>query len=197
MNFKQVVLVGLIVLMLESIAGYVYLTYRKDPTSTPTPTTPSPITDTSINSFPNSKLKLQAKQTTFKKGQTFPVEVILLPDGSKAVGVDLTIKYDPTALSLIATGSANPFSDSKVFQKTFFDDNNPKPGLASMSAISDTEHSLPDMSLFTSMMFKALKVGPTEITIVFTPGETRDTNIISESKDILGSVENLPITIQP
>jgi hypothetical protein len=33
--------------------------------------------------------------------------------------------------------------------------------------------------------------------LVFTPGETRDTNIVSESKDILGSVENLPLNIQP
>lgn len=197
MTFKQVVLIGLIVLMLESIAGYVYLTYQKNPTDLPAVATPSPVVDPSINSFPNSKLKLQAKQNTFKKGQIFPVEVILEPDGHQAVGVDLTIKYDPSALSLIATGSANPFSESKIFQKTFFDDRNHKQGLASMSAISDTEHTLPEIGVFTSMMFKALKVGPTEITIVFTPGETHDTNIVSETKDILGSVENLPITIQP
>ena len=197
MTFKQVILVGLIVLMLESIAGYVYLTYR----SRLTTDLPLPSSSPAVSPFvrPASKptLALRTNQVITKKGQTIPVEVILEPNGHKAVGVDLTIQYDPTALSLIATGSANPFSESRVFQKTFFDDRNPKQGLASMSAISDTEHSIPDMAVFTSMMFKALKVGPTEITIVFTPGETRDTNIISETKDILGSVENLPITIQP
>ncbi len=197
MTFKQVVLVGLIVLMLESIAGYVYLTYRKNPSSLSVLPSATPIATPSENLIANTKLMLKTKQTEIKKGQIFPVEVILDPHGHQAVGVDLTIKYDPSALSLIATGSANPLSESKVFQKTFFDDRNPKQGLASMSAISDTEHKIPDMAVFTSMMFKALKVGPTEITIVFTPGETRDTNIISETKDILGSVENLPITIQP
>jgi hypothetical protein len=98
---------------------------------------------------------------------------------------------------LIATNSAKPFQESTIFQKTVFNSADPKTGLATMSAVSEAEQSIPDLAFLTSMVFKALKVGPTEITIVFTPDDTRDTNIVSETKDVLGSVENLSISIQP
>lgn len=199
MTFKQVIIVGLIVVMLESIAGYIYLTYRTVPSSLPTPTekatalTPNQIKKASAN------LTLQSETTSIKKGQSFTVKALLNTFSNQTSAADLTIKYDPAFLTLIATDSAKakPFENSEIYQKTVFNSLNSKQGLATMSAVSEEGKPFSGDALLTAMAFKALKVGPTEITIVFTPGETRDTNIVSETKDILESVQNLSITILP
>jgi hypothetical protein len=197
MTIKKVIVIGLIVLMLESISGYVYLTYReKLPPQMPS------VAETLLSSSQSQEvakplLAVRTPQVLLKKNQTIPIEAVIEGKGVKASAVDLTIKYDPKKLALVASGSAKPFAASPLFQKTVYNAFDAKTGLATMSAVSETEISLPDLATLTTMVFRILQTGPTEITIVFTPGETRDTNIVSESKDILGSVENLPLNIQP
>lgn len=198
MTFKQVIIVGLVVVMLESIAGYIYLTYRGNsdnplPALTFTPVATPPVTAVENKAL----LALRTDQVMTKKGQNITVHAVLEPNGNTASAADLTIRYDPTVLTLIATASAKPFQESPIFQKTVFNSLDAKAGIATMSAVSESEQPVPDLAFLTSMVFKALKVGPAEITIVFTPGDTRDTNIVSETKDILGTVENLSFTVSP
>lgn len=197
MTFKKVILIGLIVVMLESIAGYVYLTYRNKPQ----PENPKPVAKMVEKSIPvegaKASLTLKSGQASVKKGQNLKVDVMLNTFSSNTSAADLTIKYDPISLSLIATDSAKPFQDSRIYQKTVFNSLNTKGGLATMSAVSENGQFFRGNDLLTTLTFKALKVGPTEITIVFTPGETRDTNIVSDAKDILESVQNLSLNILP
>jgi hypothetical protein len=197
MTIKKVIVIGLIVIMLESIVGYIYLTYREKMSLDPLPQ-PNPSQQQLVGT-PTKKptLALRTDQASLKKNETITINAVLEGQGNRASAADLTIRYDPEMLNIIATNSATPFAKSQIFQKTVFNAVDTKTGLATMSAVSEIEQPLPDLAFLTSIVFKALKEGPTEITIVFTPDETRDTNIVSESEDILGSVENLPITIQP
>ncbi len=197
MTIKKVIVIGLIVIMLESIGGYIYLTYREKMSLDPLPQ-PNPSQQQLVGT-PTKKptLALRTDQASLKKNETITINAVLEGQGNRASAADLTIRYDPEMLNIIATNSATPFAKSQIFQKTVFNAVDTKTGLATMSAVSEIEQPLPDLAFLTSIVFKALKEGPTEITIVFTPDETRDTNIVSESEDILGSVENLPITIQP
>ncbi len=197
MTIKKVILIGLIVIMLEAIGGYIYLTYRKEIPSINIPTSSQSAEVKSIDPQSKPLLALKTDLDMIKKNGTFTVSAVLEGNGNNASASDLTIRYDPKMVALVATNSAKPFTESPIFQKTVYNSLDAKTGLATVSAVSETEQSLPERGFLTTMIFKALKVGPTEITIVFTPGETRDTNIVSESKDILGSVENLSLNIQP
>ena len=110
---------------------------------------------------------------------------------------DLTLKYDPAIITPAGTDSAKPFKGSESFQKTVFNLADLKHGLATMSAVADLGKEFSGQGELTSLEFKAKSSGPTTITIVFTPDETRDTNVVSDTKDILESVENLSIDVLP
>jgi hypothetical protein len=183
--------------MLESIAGYVYLTYRNNPTSSMALPINSEPQVSHLPLVQKATLDLQTDQVILKKGQLIKVLAYLNTFGNHTSAADLTIHYDPASLIMVASNSAKPFADSKIYQKTVFNNMDNKAGLATMSAVSESSQFFSGQDFLTSMVFKALRVGPTEITIVFTPGETRDTNIVSETKDILESVKNLPIIVQP
>lgn len=200
MSVKKVIFIGLLLLILEGIVGYFYISslqkqpssWEKEATRTLPSTPPSPIAE-----IPKASLSLKTAKTSLKTGETFQVDVTLNTYSTQATAADLTLKYDPQILRLEASSAAQPFKNSPIFQRTVFNELDAKQGLATMSAVSDLGNFFQGNNILTSAVFKALKVGPTEITIVFTPGETRDTNIVSETKDILGSVENLSIDIQP
>lgn len=199
MTFKKVILIGLIVVMLESIAGYIYLTYQRDiQPENPKMADQKPLELITSPPPARASLALQSAQSSVKKGQNISIDVLVDTFSNRTSAADLTIKYDPSMLTLLqSTDSAKPFKDSPIYQKTVFNSLSAKQGIATMSAVSEDGKTFQGKDLLTSLSFKAQKIGPTEITIVFTPGETRDTNIVSETRDILESVQNLPITVLP
>ncbi len=199
MTAKKVIIVGLIVLMLESLGGYIYLTYRQDKVadikqSHLTELTPLPSASPELK---KANLSLQSDKTTFKNGEIFKVDLLLNTFAAPVSAADVVIKYDPTFVSLQASASAKPFNSSQLFQKTVFNESNSKQGLATMSAVAEPGKDFTGSSILTSLNFKAIKIGTTAITIVFTPGETRDTNVVSKTEDILESTSDLSVTILP
>jgi hypothetical protein len=201
MTLKKIIIVGFIVLMLESIAGYVYLTYVREPAEGKTQiqslNRPSQLPEASITTIKQVELALKTDLGVIKHGDNFKIDVILDTFSAETSAADLTLKYDPAFLSIQATASAKPFSDSTIFSRTVFNSLNAKQGLATMSAVNDLGKYFSGKQILTSLTFRALRAGLTEITIVFTPGETRDTNIVSESVDILSKAEGLSIDILP
>lgn len=199
MTAKKVIIVGLIVLMLESLGGYIYLTYRQDKAdgvkvSQSIESVPQPSASPELK---KAFLSMQSEKTEFKNSELFKVNLLLNSFSSPVSAVDIVVKYDPAFVALQSSPSAKPFSPSLLFQKTVFNELSSKQGLATMSAVADTGKDFIGSSILTSLNFKAIKPGSTEITIVFTPGETRDTNVVSKTEDILETATGLSVTILP
>ncbi len=201
MTAKNIIIVGLLILVLEGMAGYFYLHYSKSPKAIDLPknihqmasTVPQP-SDTVAK---KAALSLSTDTGFFKVGQNFTINVNLDTFNNETSAADLTIKYDPKLLSPVACDSAKPFLPSTLFARTVFNQIDQKQGLATMSAVADVGKFFNGRNVLTSINFKALKVGPTDVQIVFTPKETRDTNVVSGTEDILESVENYSLNILP
>ncbi len=140
-----------------------------------------------------AELILETQSKNIKQGDNFSINVILDTFSNATTASDLTIKYDPTYL--VSTKSNEPFSQSKIFQKTVFNKLDSKTGIATMSAIADLDKTFSGRGILTTVTFRAIKRGTTELKIEYLPNDTRDSNIVSNTTDILESVQNLPLSI--
>lgn len=198
MSASRVIIVGLIILLLESVGGYIYLRYREEKSQDIKTVVATNLLQASASPTPKrATLTIQPETTEVKKGKIFKADLFLNTFSSKVTAADVVIRYDPAFLMPVATNSAKLFEESPILQKIVFNESNAKQGLATMSAIAENNRDFSGSGLLTSLNFKALKVGKTEITIVFTPGDTRDTNVVSKTEDILESATGLSVDILP
>jgi len=199
MTVKNILIIGSIIVLFELIGGYVYLKYSNPKTLSNLSNQPQQISQSSpspINEIEKktAEIILETQDKNISRGDNFSISVILDTFSFPATASDLTIKYDPKALSSIKTNE--PFSTSKLFQKTVFNKIDTKSGIATMSAIADLNSPFSGRGVLTTIAFRALKPGKTDIKVEFTPQETRDSNIVSDTTDILESVQNLSLEIK-
>lgn len=197
MTAKKILLIGIIVIVIESIAGYLYLQQSQKSPEEPAPRQTSQpevsVSESTDTKSEMAELSLETQSKNIKPGDNFSVNVILDTFSNQTTASDVTIKYDPQFLT--SNKLNEPFTQSKIFQKTVFNKLDNKAGVATMSAVADIDKSFSGRGVLTTFTFRALKAGTTEIRIEFIPKDTRDSNIVSETADILESVQNLTLTI--
>ncbi len=199
MTFRNIIIIGIIIVILEGIGGYFYLRYSSEEKLTPQiKDEPRQLLNIPTQSVTtenkNATITLETQSKIIHPGDSFTVNVILDTNSASTSASDLTLAYNPTYLKPVK--NTDPFTPSKIFQKTVFNKLDNKIGVATISAIADFDSSFSGRGVLTTILFKALKSGNTQIETVFIPSETRDSNIVSETSDILGEVQNLQLSIK-
>jgi hypothetical protein len=143
------------------------------------------------------KLSLAALQKEYKVGDEIKVSVFIDSGGRIVDGLDVILRYNPAYLEVEGGEKFLDSSDSvfSVFPSSKID---PQKGKIVFSALATPpKGKFEGKGRVASISFKAKKKGETEISFVFAPSSTIDTNVssFSESKDILEKVENLKLKI--
>ncbi len=133
---------------------------------------------------------------TTRIDETIKVDVHMDVSGAAADGLDLVIKYDPTALEVV--NAQAPMVLGQAFPN--YPDNSAdlESGLITVSAVSTPDSpGFSGQTVLGSISFKAKKLGNTSLTLDYTKGSTKDSNIVETTTgdDILNKVTNLDIKI--
>lgn len=148
-----------------------------------------------VQAFQNSNLSLVTDKASYKKGDKVSLDVKLFTGGSTALGTDLVVKYDPAFLKPTDTLMVEPGQIYSQYTPVQVDR---EQGLIGFSGLpSQGSSGFSGVGSFAKLNFEALKDGQTQVTIVYTPGDTADSNVVvsEDSKDNLGSVGNADIMI--
>lgn len=127
-----------------------------------------------------------------KKGDTFPIDIILASGNTSIDGVDAHISYNPLILKVVNIDTAS--SLFAAFPSSAIDEKN---GIISLSALSAPNTSINESGKVAALIVKALASGTSAVEFVFTPNDSTDTNVAEHGtgKDALGNVEDITITI--
>lgn len=154
-------------------------------TSTPSPTQPIGGAGASFAISPASP--------AVDVGQEITLSVRLNTNGVETAGSDLVLNYDPRFIS-ISDIAAGLLYDQYV-GKTIDNTN----GTVTLSGISSSPTSLfSGTGTFATIRVKGVAAGVSPLTIVFTPGNSNDSNIVSfaSQQDILARVTSGAVTVQ-
>lgn len=141
-------------------------------------------------------LSLTTAKTDVQVGQLFEVKVDLF--SNKTVeGVDVLITYDPKILEVQSVNK--PIALNQVFDDYPVNIADPSLGKVVFSGISSSSTGAKSLGVLGSLTFKAKALGKAKISLDFTPGSTKDSNVIDSQlkRDILERVDNLDISIIP
>lgn len=143
-------------------------------------------------------LSLISPKNNYQVGELVLVDV-LLDSGSELVdGVDIILQYNPASLQLKAKNAAVFDKTGSVFGTLTTAQIDEKEGRLAISGLS-----VPPQGHFQgrgkvfSLEFEAKKSGQTEVSFVFEPGLTSDSNVssFSRAEDVLTKVINLELLI--
>lgn len=142
---------------------------------------------------PNSMSLVSAGKP--KIGSDFAVNVNFTTDNSKIFGADAVLLFDPEYLE----------ADKDSIEKGDFFNEYPrmtvdeKNGIIKVTAYNSSESTPLNTPLnFFKVNFTAVKTGATQVNFDYLPGATNTTTLVERetSKNILGSVNNLKLTIE-
>lgn len=149
---------------------------------------PAPIT--------NGKISLVSAQSVYKVGSQIPVSVRVFTGGHTTDGTDLILKYDPKSLE----ASESSVIKGNIYQEFPSLEVNQSTGTVKISGITGTnQKGFSGLGNLAIINFKAKASGQTKLMVDFKKNSTNDSNIIDSgtSKDLLGSVDDLSLTINP
>lgn len=149
---------------------------------------PAPIT--------TGKISLVSPQTSYKVGSQIPVSVRVFTGGHTTDGTDLILKYDPKTLE----ASESSVIKGNIYQEFPALEVNQTTGTVKISGITGAnQKGFSGLGNLATVNFKAKAAGATALKVDFRKGATDDSNIIESgsSKDLLGSVDDLTLTINP
>lgn len=196
MKTRNIIILGLLIAVLELVIGVVYL--KQSGRKTVIEPYKQPLQVESSKSAEvqrvTANLALSSDKTSVKVGQTVLVTVKLNISNGESSASDLTIKYDPGYLSPIASAS-KPFKNGELYEKIVFNAADFKNGVATMSAVSAAFDQVSGEGVLATISFKALKEGQTDVKVVFSPGNTTDSNVVVDAKDVLESTTDLSLQI--
>lgn len=203
MSAKKIIIIGLLIAILELLAGvlYINLVKKEAPKVSKTPPSGTGFFQTIIKqpettTTPSAIISFNSDKKSLRVLETVNVTVLVEVLGTSSDASDLTIKYDKDYL----IPTKNPkavFELGNAYEKLVFNQADLKLGIATMSAISEVSHPFKGKANLGIIQFKALKPGETKIKVEFQPGSTRDSNVVDEGKDILTSVSDLSLQISP
>lgn len=192
MNMKIIVglLVGLIIIQI--IGAIIFFNLPAKNTTVELP--PPPELSQNTSETP-AKLTLNADKQIVKRNEDVAVVVELDTSGRVVEGVDVTLKYDPSFLEPILVNRM-PFVPGRLFPDIPLNSYDSRIGVATMSAITPLNQNYIGMGTVGVISFKAKKAGMTAISLQAEPGNTVDSNVVSDGQEILGETKNVSITIE-
>jgi len=137
-------------------------------------------------------LSLFVEQEEIKAGDEIKVNIILDTQSQPVDGVDVILKYDP----LVLKAQDKEVKKGEVFTNFMTNEINQETGIIKFSALSQPGQAFTGQGVLAFIDFQALKQGQTPISFVFEPASTQDTNVASQSKDILKEVRELGLNIK-
>lgn len=162
------------------------LTPTPVPTATPTPTiTPTP-TPTPLPTPVPTEPTLFLEPKSGEIGDTFEVEVMIDTGGKEITGADTILNYEPDKLEgqEIIVGEFSSYLFRQIDEGA---------GKIKISAIVSPGSSFTGTKKLATIRFRKLQdQGTTSLTFEFTPGSTRDCNLVEKGtvRDILQTVIN-------
>lgn len=146
-------------------------------------------------------LSLLSPTSYYKPGDVFNVQVLLTTKEDVA-GVDAFINYDPEFLEVVEVPVGDSVFDDypgSIIRRGFVYKNGEivVNFVAFSAGIKGGGMPFSGLGTVGAVSFKALKEGTTTLTIIHTPGDSRDSNVASASttQDILEGVKGLDLTI--
>lgn len=174
-----------VVILIEIIIGLKTLL-------SPVPTPKKPVVNVSVS---QGQILLSSPKQIFLVGEIVPVNIRVSTGGHPIQGVDLVVKYDPSKL----TASSSGFIKGEAYDDYPVANIDVDKGILRMSGIvSVGKPGFIGNGNFGTINFKAKSVGSSDISLIFSPGSTNDSNMIEvgSSKDVLGQVSDVKINIQ-
>ena len=192
MNLKIIIglLVGLIVLQI--IGAIIFFSLpAKDGSVLPQPIKQGS-SDTSSSS--GGKITLTTDHPQLKVGDLVAVSVMIDTDNKMVDGVDISLQYDPKLLDPVLVND-QAFVPGRLFPDVPFNAYDLRAGTASMSAISTMNKNFIGTGTMSVISFKAKTAGVTTVKVVSEPGNTTDSNMVADGREILNETNNVELTI--
>ncbi len=194
MNLKIIVAILVSLIVIQIIGAVIFFNL---PAKKASPTPVSQAVNQQVNDdSPTSggKIVLTADKSNLKVGESVAVSVTLDSGNTPVDGVDLSLSYDAKVLEPILVNKA-PFVPGRLFPETPYNVFDLRTGTASMSAISSTNKSFAGTGTLSVISFRAKSTGTTNIKVNTTPGNTTDSNIVANGKEILAETKDVQIVI--
>lgn len=125
-------------------------------------------------------------------GEDFTASIFVETAGQNISGAGAKIIYDPTYLTAKSIDPTDLFVD---YPATIIDPDNRRLTISGIASSPTDQFS--GKAAFADVTFTPLKTGTSQLTFVFTPGSTTDSNlaVMSDVGDILTEVNTLTVTI--
>ncbi len=193
MNMKIIIglLGGLVVVQIIGALIFFHFSAKSDRTISQTNNQIDNIRSTN----PIGKIELKADHSEIQIGDIVAVSIMVDTDTKPVDGIDISLSYDPKILMPIVVDK-QAIIPGKLFPDVAFNAFNTKEGTASMSAISTLNKNFAGEGTMGVISFKALAKGSTMVKVVAQPGNTTDSNMVAEGKEILTETKDAAITIQ-
>lgn len=153
-----------------------------------------PATTVKAQALKDGTISVTAKNKEYNIGSAVLVSIKIDTGGHQTAGSDVILHFDPKVLE--ATSAA--ITKGKLYSNYSKLEIDPK-GLVTVSGISLVNGAnYSGNGVLALIGFKAKAAGQTKLSVDFTAGSTKDSNIIDSmtGQDILGSVSNLDLTIK-
>ncbi len=143
-------------------------------------------------------LSLIPDKVSYKKDDSVFLLIRVDTGGHNTVGSDLSLKFDPSYLSLIEASASANFLGSSIYSDFPIVKIDKARGTIQISGIvSPSISGFNGIGVFGELAFKALKTGHTEVSVLSKPGGTTLSTVVEAktAKNILGQVKNADFEI--
>ena len=137
------------------------------------------------------KVSTKDNKRNYKVGDTVELLVSANSDGQSVIGYDVMLTYDATKLQFKESQSLDPSFNMFTFTKKG------KVSLTGVKRVKPAVSTVMSGAPLGKVTLKALSAGPVAVTVDFISDSLKDSNLINnKNKDVLGSVENIDLTVE-
>lgn len=137
-----------------------------------------------------SSLTLSPSITNTQVNQQFNLTLTLNPQNQLIVGTDIILIFDPAIIQPISVINTGHIRSTPAIRLT------DTPGQLKFSLTNPYGVYTTSPGTIATLTFQALKTGQTNLSFQFTPGSTKDTNVVSQNAtDTLTTTNQVKITV--
>ncbi|MBU3957415.1 cohesin domain-containing protein [Patescibacteria group bacterium] len=142
-------------------------------------------------------ISLISPKTDLEVGEKITV-AINITSSKLTDGADIIIFYDPKVLTVMPDAqSGKPVTLGTLYVEYPLNSVDEKNGRIAVSGLASAQAGVIPKGIFGSIVFQVKVVGPTKVSLDFTPGSTIDCNVIETktARDLLSLVNNLELNV--